>query len=125
MPDDWRTFVDRPAEGTQWRTQYDAAHSQTVFLTDRVLDFADDRSAHRQAVVRARLVSCGPHPPFLAPAPYDTMFDPASVPPPVRAATRAEEGAQHPLLGVMINHPFLESPDDPRSRASCRRPTTG
>ena len=28
-----------------------------------------------------------PHPPFLAPAPYDTMFDPASVPAPVRAAT--------------------------------------
>ena len=26
-----------------------------------------------------------PHPPFLAPAPYDTMFDPASVPTPVRA----------------------------------------
>jgi len=23
-----------------------------------------------------------PHPPFLAPAPYDTMFDPASVPAP-------------------------------------------
>ena len=53
-----------------------------------------------------------PHPPFLAPAPYDTMFDPASVPAPVRAASRAEEGAQHPLLGVMIDHPFVKSPDD-------------
>ena len=30
----------------------------------------------------------------------------------LRAASRAEEGAQHPLLGVMIDHPFLKSPDD-------------
>ena len=30
-------------------------------------------------------------PPFLAPAPYDTMYDPTSVPAPVRAATRAEQ----------------------------------
>jgi arylsulfatase A-like enzyme len=40
------------------------------------------------------------------------MFDPESVPAPLRAATRPEEGAQHPLLGVMIDHPFLKSPDD-------------
>jgi arylsulfatase A-like enzyme len=57
-----------------------------------------------------------PHPPFLAPAPYDTMFDPASVPAPTRAATRAEEGAQHPLLGLMIEHPVVASPDDPQEQ---------
>ena len=51
-------------------------------------------------------------PPFLAPEPYASMFDPASVPLPVRAASRADDGAQHPLLGVMIDHPFLKSPDD-------------
>ena len=28
VPDDWRTFVDRPADGTRWRTQYDAKHSR-------------------------------------------------------------------------------------------------
>ena len=31
-------------------------------------------------------------------------------------ATRAEEGAQHPLLGVMIDHPFVASPDDPQEQ---------
>ncbi len=31
-------------------------------------------------------------------------------------ATRAQEGAQHPLLGVMIDHPFLKSPDDAREQ---------
>src|SRR6266576_2330276 len=86
VPDDWRPFVDRPAEGSRWRTQYDAKHSQTVYLTDRALDFVDDRSAAGQPWF-AHVSYLRPHPPFLAPAPYDTMFDPAAVPAPVRAAT--------------------------------------
>ena len=40
------------------------------------------------------------------------MFDPATVPMPVRAADREAEGAQHPLLAALVNHPFLASPDD-------------
>jgi arylsulfatase A-like enzyme len=45
------------------------------------------------------------------------MFDPAAVPPPVRAASRVDEGVQHPLLAAMIDHPFLKSPDDEREQA--------
>ncbi len=115
VPEEWRAFVDLPAEGTKWRTQYDAKHSQTVYLTDRALDFVDDRSAGAKPWF-AHVSYLRPHPPFLAPAPYDTMFDPAAVPAPVRAATRAEEGAQHPLLGVMIDHPIVASPDDPQEQ---------
>src|SRR5438046_2813386 len=81
--------LDRPAAGSSWRTQYEAKHSQTKFLTDRFLEWVDERGARR---VRwfAHLSFLRPHPPFLAPAPYDTMFDPALVPAPVRAPTRAE-----------------------------------
>ena len=39
-----------------------------------------------------------PHPPFIAPAPYNRMYDPADVPAPVRAASPEAEGKQHPLL---------------------------
>jgi arylsulfatase A-like enzyme len=114
VPDDWRTFVDRPAPGSRWQTQYDAAHSQTKFLTDRFIAWAEGRGDGPGAGGGwfAHVSFLRPHPPFLAPEPYASMFDPASVPPPVRAASRADEGAQHPLLGVMIDHPFLESPDD-------------
>jgi arylsulfatase A-like enzyme len=119
LPDDWRAYVDQPADGTRWRTQYDAKHTQTAFLTDGLLDFVDDRSAAGTTWF-AHLSYLRPHPPFLAPAPYDTMFDPASVPDPVRASTRAEEGAQHPLLGSMIDHPFVKSPDDPQEQRELR-----
>src|SRR5262249_33934844 len=39
-------------------------------------------------------------------------YSPASVPEATRAATRADEGAQHPMLGLMIDHPLVKSPDD-------------
>ncbi|MBM3222259.1 MAG: alkaline phosphatase family protein [Candidatus Tectomicrobia bacterium] len=39
-----------------------------------------------------------PHPPFIAPAPYNTCYDPAEVPAPQRAASPELEGQQHPLL---------------------------
>ncbi len=112
VPDDWRTFANRPADGTRWRTQYGPQHTQTVFLTDRLLDFVDDQSARSNAPWFAHLSYLRPHPPFLAPAPYDTRFDPASVPDPVRDMTRAREGVQHPLLELLIDHPLVRSPDD-------------
>ncbi len=43
-----------------------------------------------------------PHPPFIAPAPYNKTYDPADVPPPVRAASPAVEGNQHPLLAYYM-----------------------
>ncbi len=114
VPDEWRAFANQPAPGTAHRTQYDAAHSQTKFLADRVLDFVADA----RTPWFVHLSYLRPHPPYLAPAPYDTMYSPASVPRPVRASTQADEGAQHPLLGVMIVHPLLASPlDDDEQRA--------
>jgi arylsulfatase A-like enzyme len=43
-----------------------------------------------------------PHPPFIAPAPYNTLYDPAEVPAPVRAASPEVEGQQHPLLAYYV-----------------------
>jgi len=45
-----------------------------------------------------------PHPPFIAPDPFHTYYDPDEVPPPVRAASRDEEAAQHPLLDHYIHN---------------------
>ena len=43
-----------------------------------------------------------PHPPFIAPAPYNERCDPAKVPAPVRASSAEEEGRQHPLLAYYM-----------------------
>ena len=39
-----------------------------------------------------------PHPPFIACAPWNAMYDPDDVPPPVRAPTPEDEARQHPYL---------------------------
>jgi arylsulfatase A-like enzyme len=116
VPEQWRAFADQPAAGTRWRTQYEAKHSQTAFLTEQFLEWAARRPPSGGGWF-AHISYLRPHPPFLAPAPYDTMFDPAAVPPPVRAGSRTDEGVQHPLLAAMIDHPFLKSPDDAREQA--------
>jgi arylsulfatase A-like enzyme len=119
---EWRRFVDDPVAdypGTEeWGphrapTQYAAEHSQTAFLTDRVLEFVERASADDGSRPWFAHVSyLRPHPPFYAPEPYNTMFDPMTVPMPVRAADRDAEGAQHPLLAALVHHPFLASPED-------------
>ena len=101
------TFVDQPAAGTQWRTQYDAKHSA-------------DRVPHRPAArLRRRPVarpgrrgsrtsrSCGRTRRSSRPRRTTRCSTPRRFPRRCAPRRRAEEGAQHPLLGVMIDHPFL------------------
>jgi len=120
----WRAYVDRPVGGApgsgddEWGahrapTHYPVEWGQTAFLTDRILDYvAGEQAEGRPWFVHASYLR--PHPPFFAPEPYNTMYDPTSVPPPVRAASAAEEGATHPLLARMVEHPFLAAPANPR-----------
>jgi arylsulfatase A-like enzyme len=129
---DWRAFVDRPAlvdragdryEGVDvWGehrapTQYEAKHSQSAFLTDQILSYLDERGSSRARrgagqpwFVHASYLR--PHPPFFAPEPYNTMYDPHAMPPPVRAASPDDEAKQHPLMALLVHHPFLAAPTD-------------
>ncbi len=75
--------------------------SDSQWFTDRGLDYL------RGTGDRPWMLHLGywrPHPPFAAPAPYHAMYDPADCPPPVRAATAAEEAAQHPMLAWYLEH---------------------
>ena len=126
VEDDWRALVDRPVEGypgaegrgaTFAPTRYRAEHSQTAFLTDRLLEWI---ARQGDAPWFAHVSYLRPHPPFLAPEPYHDRYDPADVPMPVRAPSRAAEARQHPLLGVMIDHPLLAAPDDERDLRQLR-----
>jgi arylsulfatase A-like enzyme len=78
--------------------RYTAADSETSFLTDAAL-------AHLDACEEGWFIHLSylrPHPPFIAPEPYNAMYDPAVVPPFRRAPDRAEEAAQHPWLAYHL-----------------------
>jgi arylsulfatase A-like enzyme len=78
--------------------RYTAEQSQTAFLTREVVDYI--QAADRSWFVHLSYLR--PHPPFIAPEPYNTMVDPDTVPPPVRASAPTEQAEKHPWLASAL-----------------------
>jgi arylsulfatase A-like enzyme len=74
---------------------FSAADSETTFMADAMLKWL---SVRRERNWFLHGVFLRPHPPVIAPEPYNAMYDPAEVPLPIRASSPAAEGAQHPYL---------------------------
>lgn len=82
---------------------YRAGDSDTAFLTDSFLGQLSVRSGRPWF---AMLTHIRPHPPLIAPRPYNRMHDPNGVPPPERLASAGEEAAVHPFMAAaMKRHP--------------------
>jgi arylsulfatase A-like enzyme len=104
---DFETFADlyTPASPTGEAPKindpalYRAEDSDTAFLTDR---FLAAMPAHRRTNWFAHLTYIRPHPPLVAPAPYNTMYDPAVLPLPTRLDDAAAEIAVHPFFGPTL-----------------------
>lgn len=93
---------------------YRAEDSDTAFLTDQFLRGL----LGRPAGWFAHLTYIRPHPPLVAPAPYNRLVDSASIPPPVSVGDIAAEAARHPFIesalarvpaaSVVVGFPDLE-----------------
>lgn len=79
--------------------RFKAEDSITVFLTDALLDYI---SVRRNDSWFAHAAYIRPHPPFIAPTPYNALYAAADMAAPIRAATVAEEARQHPLLASYL-----------------------
>ena len=75
---------------------YAAEDSDTAFLTDETLKALDVRKGEAWL---AFLAYIRPHPPFVAPAPYHALIDPASLPAPVAARP------DHPFVDAYFSGP--------------------
>lgn len=69
--------------------------SDSSFFTERALTYLKGRGDKPWFL---HLGYYRPHPPFIAPAPYNAMYAAADMPAPVRRDSWQEEAAQHPLL---------------------------
>jgi arylsulfatase A-like enzyme len=78
---------------------YHADHSDTAFLTDRFLEDLPTRGDGWCAHV----TFIRPHPPFVAPAPYNSLVDAASMPAPAGGIGEAFAGA-HPFNAQAITY---------------------
>ncbi len=77
---------------------YSAEETQTAYLTDSFLRWRSEQ----EAPWFAHLSFLRPHPPFVVPAPYNTMFEPGDGPPFARAASAAAEAELHPFAAWQI-----------------------
>lgn len=93
---------DRPADrGFRFiPPEYSAEHSETAFLTDAFLQWLSVRG---EKPWFAHFVFYRPHPPLIAPEPYNSAVHPKDVAFPARAETLEEEKKQHPLLAYELD----------------------
>lgn len=73
--------------------------SDTVFMADTVINWL---SVRRNQNWFAHVVFLRPHPPLIAPEPYNMLYHPKDVPAPHRAPSAAQEAAQHPYLAYKM-----------------------
>lgn len=79
--------------------RYDAASTQTAFLTDAFLDWLGEQG---ETPWFAHLSFLAPHPPFIVPEPYNRRFAPEDGPPFRRAPSREREAAIHAALAYWL-----------------------
>lgn len=98
-------------------TVYAAEHTEAAFLVEELTGWIAGRG---DAPWFAHASFLRPHPPVIAPEPYHSMYDPASVPMPVRGATPDVEAALHPLVAGALHVPEIAAPRDDRDLRQLR-----
>lgn len=89
-----------PGRGLSWPpSRLSTKDADNAFYTDQALKHLAVREDRDWLML---LTYMRPHPPFVAPAPWHDMFDPADMPAPRRAASLAEEAAQHPYIAHLL-----------------------
>ena len=88
-----------------------AEHHDTAFMVDHVIDHLAEQGDEPWFV---HLSLLRPHPPWVAPEPYNSLYDPASLPGFVRAESAEREGEQHPWLRFHLSRSHFRAPENER-----------
>ncbi len=104
LPEDpWALFwppEGRPKLPSTAPPRFGQDETDTAFLTDVFIDWLSQR--RKGAPWCAHVSFLHPHPPFVVPAPFNSLYDPADGPAFRRAPDVAVEAAQHPYLAYWL-----------------------
>ena len=99
--DIWLPEGEDAVPGATDRPSRIPAHlSDTAYFTERALTYLKGKGEKPWFL---HLGYYRPHPPFIASAPYNSMYRPEDMPAVVRGRSWQEEAAQHPLHGFYLN----------------------
>lgn len=103
-PPDKATASKTHPEGSPIRSPalYKPEDSDTAYLTDRTLE---ELSARESEPWFSMVTYIRPHPPLVAPAPYNSLFAPGSIPPPANAGTIEQLKTAHPFYSAYFSEP--------------------
>lgn len=90
-----------------------AEHHDSRFLTDQAINYITEASGSADPGWCVHLSLLRPHPPWIAPAPYNALYPPDALPGFLRAATPGEE-ADHPWLNYQMGQRGSRVPADQR-----------
>ncbi len=99
---EWEQGGDTPAP-----LALSAEHHDTRFLTDRAINYITGQTA--PWCVHLSLLR--PHPPWIAPRPYNAYYPPDELPGFRRAETAAIEAEQHPWLAWQLGQRYARAPE--------------
>jgi arylsulfatase A-like enzyme len=110
----WKLYTDK--RGTEYELGGDIPsalaipkeHHDTWFMVDQVIHYLD---THEDPFC-IHLSLLRPHPPWVAPEPYNRMYPPDSLNDYIRHESRGAEARQHPWLDYTLQQPRLCAPVD-------------
>jgi len=86
---------------------YLAEHTETAFINEKVMHYIDAQADEPWFI---HLSWLRPHPPFMVPEPYHSMYQGEQVETPMRHPSMAEEQAQHPFVDFIISSKLAQEP---------------
>ncbi len=101
--DPWDLFLPpegRPEMPSGAAPRFSQDETETAFLTGAFLDWLSGQP--KDGPWCAHISFLRPHPPFVVPEPFSTLYDPAAGPAFRRAASPGAEAAQHPYLAYWL-----------------------
>lgn len=106
--DIWRAISPDPSRAARPDDPpiYSADDSDTAFLAGEVIK---NLAVYADQPWFALATFLRPHPPLVAPEPYNKMYNPAALPSPNRMENRADETAVHPFMHAAINVPKMQN----------------
>ncbi|WP_424945920.1 alkaline phosphatase family protein [Candidatus Spongiihabitans sp.] len=119
LPDFQYDVYGATAPGTQWEDGGDAPlpsiikseHHTTHFMVDLCMNWIGQQSV--PWITHLSLFH--PHPPFVAPQPYNSMYDPDSLTDCTRLSRLDEDAAQHPWLAHQLTKEKFRAPSNPET----------
>ncbi len=88
-------------------------HHDTHYMVDRTIEYIDEQDA--PWMVHLSLLR--PHPPWVAPEPYNELYPPETLMDFVRQPDRETEAQQHPFVSAYLNKAHYGAPSDDRKTA--------